>query len=305
MGISPAMSAIKTMADTIAARQCSVMILGETGTGKEMVARYIHAQSDRADQPFVPVDCSALSDTLFESQLFGHVAGAFTGALRDSLGFIRAANGGTLFLDEIGELSVPLQAKLLRVIQERAVVPVGDSYPQPVDIRILAATHRDLFAMVRDGTFRQDLYFRLNVVVTTLPPLRERLEDVAPLANHFLQAQANLYDEPKRHLSEEAIQAMQRYSWPGNVRELANAMEAAHVLAKSDTVQLEDLPIRLQSPSAVAHTHSDLCLAEIERRTIAEALRRTNHGKAAAARLLGINVQRLNRRIGRLKISAD
>lgn len=297
------MAAIKEMADTLASRQCSVMILGETGTGKEMVARYIHVRSNRASQPFVPVDCSAISETLFESQMFGHVAGAFTGAVRDSLGFIRAAHGGTLFLDEVGELSLPLQAKLLRVIQERCVVPVGDAYPQPVDVRIVAATHRDLAAMVREGGFRQDLYFRLNVVVTTLPPLRERPDDIPPLADHFLQAQADLYDEPKRCLSEEAAQALKRYAWPGNVRELSNAMEMAHVLARSATIEPANLPLSLQSPTAAGPAVSDLCLAEIERRAIVEALRRTNCRKSAAARLLGINVQRLNRRISRFNIS--
>ena len=305
IGVSAAMAAIKGMAETVARRQCTVMILGETGVGKEVIARYIHAESDRADAPFIPVDCSAISETLFESQMFGHVAGAFTGAIRESLGFVRAADGGTLFLDEIGELSLPHQAKLLRVIQERCVVPVGEAHPQPVDVRILAATHRDLAAMVREGTFRQDLYFRLNVVVTTLPPLRERPDDIAHLADHFLQAQADLYEEPKRQLCEEAVAALQQYSWPGNVRELANAMEAAHVLARGDTIQPSDLPVRVQSAAAVDEAVSDLCLAEVERRTIAEALRRTNYCKAAAGRLLGINIQRLNRRISHLQIATD
>jgi transcriptional regulator with PAS, ATPase and Fis domain len=267
-----------------------------------MVARYIHARSDRAAAPFIPVDCSALSDTLFASEMFGHVRGAFTGAVRDSLGFIRAADGGTLLLDEIGELSLPLQAKLLRVIQERCVVPVGDAHPQPVNVRIICATHRDLPAMVREGTFREDLYFRLNVVVTTLPPLRERTEDILPLADHFLKTQARLYEEPLRRLSDEAACALENYSWPGNVRELSNAMEVAHALSKRDTIELADLPVRLQSPRAESAATSDLCLVDVERRTIAEALRRTNFCKAKASRLLGINIQRLNRRISRLKI---
>jgi transcriptional regulator with PAS, ATPase and Fis domain len=296
------MEAEKAVAETVASRQCTVVILGETGTGKEMVARYIHDQSARRDAPFIPVDCSALSDTLFASEMFGHVRGAFTGAVRDSLGFVRAADGGTLFLDEIGELSLPLQAKLLRVIQERCVVPVGESHSQPVDVRIVCATHRDLAAMVREGTFREDLYFRLSVVVTTLPPLRERADDIVPLANHFLELQAALYDEPRRMLSDDAARAMQEYSWPGNVRELSNAMEAAHVLAKGETVELADLPIKVQLPRKDDAPQSDLCLEVIERRTIAEALRRTNFCKAAASRMLGINIQRLNRRIARLKI---
>ena len=284
------------------------MVLGETGAGKEMLARHIHALSDRSEAPFIPVDCSALSDTLFESELFGHVKGAFTGAVRDSLGFIRAADGGTLFLDEIGELSLPLQAKLLRVIQERQVVPVGSTAPVPVDVRIVCATHRDLSAMVRDGLFRQDLFFRLNVVVLNMPPLRERPADVVVLAEHFLRAQANLYGETVKSLASEAIDALVRYPWPGNVRELANVIEHAHVLAAGDRIDVTDLPERLQAhargegervadPSA-----SELCLAHVERRTIAEALRRTNGNKAAACRLLGINIQRLNRRIAKLHI---
>jgi transcriptional regulator with PAS, ATPase and Fis domain len=305
IGKSAAMAAIKNVAATVASRQCTVMILGETGSGKEMVARYIHSKSDRRDSPLIPVDCSALSDGLFESQMFGHVRGAFTGAVGDSLGFIRAADGGTLFLDEIGELSLPLQAKLLRVIQERCVVPVGQAHAHPVDVRIIAATHRDLPAMVREGAFRQDLYFRLNVVVTTLPPLRERVDDVLSLADHFLQMQADLYEEPKRRLSSQAAAALQAYSWPGNVRELANAMEAAHVLAPSEEIRVVDLPLRLQSPRRNAATASELSLVEMERRLIREALRRTDFCKAAASRLLGINIQRLNRRIDRLKISAD
>ena len=305
IGKSAAMSSIKAVANMIAARQCTVMILGETGSGKEMVARYIHSHSDRRDAPLIPVDCSALSEGLFESQMFGHVRGAFTGAVGDSLGFVRAAEGGTLFLDEIGELSLPLQAKLLRVIQERCVVPVGDAHAHPVDVRIIAATHRDLSAMVREGTFRQDLYFRLNVVVTTLPPLRERVEDVLPLADHFLQLQADLYEEPKRRLALEAAEALKQYSWPGNVRELANAMESAHVLAPGEEIRLADLPLRLQSPRPAGPSASELSLVEMERQLIREALRRTDFCKAAASRLLGINIQRLNRRIDRLKISAE
>lgn len=303
VGRSAAMDSIKSVASTVAPRQCTVMILGETGAGKEMVARYIHAQSDRSDAPLIPVDCSALSDTLFESQMFGHVQGAFTGAVRESLGFVRAADGGTLFLDEVGELSLPLQAKLLRVIQERCVTPVGDTRAHEVDVRIIAATHRDLALMVREGTFRQDLFFRLNVVVTTLPPLRERTEDILPLANHFLQKQADLYDEPVRRLSDEAAAALVRYTWPGNVRELANAMESAHVLAQGETIELADLPIRLQSSRSASIGAPELCLTELERRTIAEALRRTGYCKAKASRMLGINIQRLNRRIERLNIS--
>ncbi len=302
VGGSSSFTAVKEIAESIATRRSTVMILGETGSGKEMLARHIHAQSDRVNAPFIPVDCSALSDTLFESELFGHVKGAFTGAMRDSLGFIRAADGGTLFLDEIGELSPQLQAKLLRVIQERQVVPVGDTKPRAVDVRIVCATHRDLPTMVRDGTFRQDLYFRLNIVVLTLPPLRERPEDVRLLARHFLDAQAAIYRETPKQLSDEALHTLQRHSWPGNIRELANVIEHAHVLAGDAIIGRDDLPERLRHTSPTGSA-SELSLNDVERRTIVEALRRTNNRKIAACRLLGINIQRLNRRMVKLKIA--
>jgi len=296
------MSAVKDIAASIAARRCTVMIHGETGSGKEMLARHLHQLSDRTKNPFVPVDCSSLTDTLFESELFGHVRGAFTGAVRDSLGFIRAADTGTLFLDEIGELSLPMQSKLLRVVQERIVVPVGSGKPHPVDVRIICATHRNLTEMVREGTFREDLYFRLNVVVLQVPPLRERTADILPLARHFLETQAALYDETPREISDAAGQLLMRYAWPGNVRELANVMEHAHVLSL-DLVDVSNLPDRLRiAQSAPNSEGSDLLLQGIERRAIVEALRRTKFSKAAASRLLGINIQRLNRRIQRLGI---
>jgi len=307
VGESLGMRSLKEIARGISPRRSTVMLLGETGSGKEMFARFIHQSSRRVTKPFIPVDCSSLSDTLFESELFGHVKGAFTGANRDSLGFIRAADGGTLFLDEIGELSLPLQAKLLRVVQERAVVPVGDTRPRPVDIRVVVATHRNLEEMVRRGEFRQDLYFRLNVVVLRIPPLRQRREDVVPLASFFLKTQAELYGETPKTLSPEVSAVLESYQWPGNVRELANVMEHAHVLAQSGNVQISDLPPRLQQasqfdPTAPAAQAVELSLLDVERRTIAEAMKRVKGNKAAASRLLGINIQRLNRRIEKLGI---
>jgi two-component system response regulator HydG len=280
------------------------MILGETGTGKEMLARYIHENSLRANKPFIPVDCSSLSDTLFESELFGHVKGAFTGAMRDSLGFIRASDGGTLFLDEIGELSLALQSKLLRVLQEKVVVPVGDTNPRPVDLRIVTATNRDLEAMVRQGTFRQDLYFRLNVVVLRTPALRERVQDILPLAEYFLGVQSELYNESLKKVSSAVVEVFQAYAWPGNVRELANVMEHAHVLASGDTIELSDIPLRLQTGNRKPAMDESLSLEDVERHTIAAALKRSNYNKALASRMLGINIQRLNRRIVRLGIAA-
>jgi len=306
IGDSVAMAEVRRIADSIAARESTVMILGETGAGKEMLASYVHRRSKRAAKPFIPVDCSSLADTLFESELFGHVKGAYTGATRDSLGFIRSAEGGTLFLDEIGELSLPLQSKLLRVLQERVVTPVGSTKPIPVDIRVLCATNRPLEEMVRRGEFRQDLYFRLNVVTLQLPALRERQDDILPLCRHFLSVQAKIYHEPHRELSLEACEALTSYPWPGNVRELANVMEHAHVLAGSDLIEVKDLPPRIaEQHDAFEHSvESDVNLLDVERSTIAKALKRANGNKAAAARMLGLNIQRLNRRMAKLNIQS-
>ena len=304
VGESQPMLDLKRVANGIAVRQSTVMILGETGTGKEMLARYIHENSLRSQQPFIPVDCSSLSDALFESELFGHVKGAFTGAMRDSLGFVRAADKGTLFLDEIGELSLPLQAKLLRVLQERVVVPVGDTRPIPVDVRIVTATNRDLEEMVRKGAFRQDLYFRLNVVQLKTPALRERPVDVIMLANHFLGLQSSLYNEPRKQISGSVAEVLGGYAWPGNVRELANVMEHAHVLASGHTIELSDIPLRLQTAAAKpAPMGESFSLEDVERQTIAGALKKSNYNKALASRMLGINIQRLNRRIVRLGLA--
>jgi len=306
VGESQPMLELKRVASGIAVRQSTVMILGETGTGKEMLARHIHDHSLRADKPFIPVDCTSLADGLFESELFGHVKGAFTGAMRDSLGFVRASDGGTLFLDEIGELSLPLQAKLLRVLQEKVVVPVGDTRPIPVDLRVVTATNRDLEDMVRRGTFRQDLFFRLNVVQLRTPPLRDRPTDILALANHFLALQAALYNEPKKSISTDVADVLTGYNWPGNVRELANVMEHAHVLAAGDRVEVGDIPLRLRTASAAKPVFAaeSFSLEDVERQTIAAAMKKANYNKAMASRMLGINIQRLNRRITHLGIPA-
>jgi transcriptional regulator with PAS, ATPase and Fis domain len=278
------------------------MIFGETGTGKEMLARFIHAQSPRANRPFIPVDCTAFSETLFESQLFGHLKGAFTGAHRESLGFIRAAHGGTLFLDEIGELGLNLQVKLLRVLQERRVVPVGDSQAQAVDIRVICATNRDLSAMVASGTFRQDLFFRLQVISLHLPPLRARPDDLIPLSEYCLAQLAELSGGPPKQLSVAAAEALLRHSWPGNVRELFNVIEHAHVLSDGPAIELHDLPVPLSTGEFRAHSLSEFNLHQVERRTIIEALKRCNYNRSAACQLLGLELRRLNRRVASLKI---
>lgn len=300
VGRSPAMATVREVATDVARRRSTVMIFGETGSGKEVVARHVHAHSDRAGGPFIPVDCTTLTEGLFESEMFGHVRGAFTGAVRDSLGIVRSADGGTLFLDELGELSLAMQAKLLRVLQDRQVTPVGDRRPRLVDVRVVCATHRDLGEMVRAGRFREDLYYRLNVVVVQVPPLRARLEDVADLARHFLKVQADVYDEPVKRLAPDAVAALTAYGWPGNVRELANVMEHAHVLTRGESITAADLPPRLLTTTAeVVNTSldADVHLPTIERHAIGKALRRCANNKAAASRLLGLNIQRLNRRL--------
>lgn len=306
IGDAPAFDAARRTAARIARRRSTVMIHGETGSGKEMLARFVHHRSNRAAKPFIPVDCTSITGSLFESEMFGHVRGAFTGAIRSTLGFFRAADGGTLFLDEVGELTPPQQAKLLRVLQERRVVPIGETRGYPVDVRVITATHRNLREMVGSGAFRQDLFFRLNVVSLHLPPLRQRREDVVALAKHFLKIQAEVYEEPVKALSREAARALEDYAWPGNVREMANVMEQAHVLASGEEVALKDLPPEVSKPAAASSQMPgahDLRLENLERAAIAEALLRTRFNKAAASRLLGINIQRLARRMSRLGIS--
>ncbi|MDO8301877.1 MAG: sigma 54-interacting transcriptional regulator, partial [Sedimentisphaerales bacterium] len=228
----------------------------------------------------------------------------FTGAVSDSMGFARAADGGTLFLDEIGELSLRLQGKLLRLLQERSVVAVGDVRQHKVNVRVIAATNKNLQEMVHAGAFREDLFFRLNVVTMTMPPLRERMDDIRPLANHFLHVQADLYNEQKKTLSAEAADSLCRYDWPGNIRQLANVMEHAHVLTDSTVIELRTLPSVLQQYSGRSTTSAQpMTLDEIERQAIKQALEQTHYCKATAARRLNVNIQRLDRLMQRLEIS--
>lgn len=301
---SAPMRALGRMAQRIAPRRSTVLITGETGCGKEMLARQVHMHSDRSDHPFIPVDCTTLTGNLFESELFGHTRGAFTGAHHETMGFIRCAEGGTVFLDEIGELPPPMQAKLLRVLQERTVTPVGSTRPHAVNVRFVVATNRNLWQMVEEGTFRSDLYFRLNVVSLHIPPLRQRVDDIIPLAQHFIAQQAALYDEPPCRLSPKAADALRLWHWPGNVRELSNVIEQAHILCTGRAIELDDLPPHLRTARPIPPTHEvqSLTLDQIERQAIVNALRRSGQCKAAAGRLLGINIQRLNRRIHRLGI---
>jgi DNA-binding NtrC family response regulator len=304
IGRSSALASILDTIDAIAARKCSVIITGETGVGKEMVARQIHNASDRCHKVFVPVDCTTLTGQLFESQLFGHVRGAFTGAVDSTLGFFRAADGGTVFLDEISEIPLELQAKLLRVLQEGAVTPLGSTKSYPVDVRILCATNVNLSEMVKEGTFRADLYYLLNVVTLEVPPLRQRKEDILLLAEYFLANQSAFYCEPPKVLSATAKELLLNYFWPGNVRELANAMERAYVLTAGREIQPAVLPFELIIADSPAYPRHELpTLDEVKRNIITKTLEFTKGRKIAAAKILGIERRCLNRLINKLEIS--
>ena len=293
VGTTAAMREVQKAVGMLADSDATVLITGETGTGKEVVARAIHRHGRRAAQGFTAVNCAAIPAGLLESQLFGHVRGAFTGAVGDALGSIRAAHKGTLFLDEIGDMDLVMQAKLLRVLQERVVVPLGGK-PTAVDIRVLAATHRDLAAMVRAGTFREDLYWRLGVVPLHLPPLRERVGDIVPLAEHFLARGAGV----ARQLSGEAAARLVRHGWPGNVRELRNAMERVAALACRPVVAADDLgflgdvPLATPAEDMMAGTLPE-AVARVEAAMIRRALANSGGNRAEAARLLGIHRQLL------------
>ena len=304
VGQSTAFVSICDTIDTIAPRNNAVIILGETGTGKEMVARQIHARSRRFRKPFIPMDCTSLNGNILESQLFGHVKGSFTGAVTDTLGFFRAADGGTIFLDEIGELDLELQAKLLRVLQEASVTPLGSTHTHPIDIRVLCATNRDLKQMIRAGTFRADLYFRLNIITLEVPPLRERSEDIVPLCQHFLAKQAMLYAEPVKRLSPQAAEVLKHYDWPGNVRELANVMESAHILCRSDVIETSDLPSDVMTGDIVTAMKQDgfFTFKQLEKQLVVRALQKANGRKMAAAKLLDIDHRKLGRLVEEFEI---
>jgi transcriptional regulator with PAS, ATPase and Fis domain len=304
IGVSPAFRSILEVVEAIAARKCPIIITGETGVGKEMVARQIYSVSDRAGKVFVPVDCTTLTGQLFESQLFGHVKGAFTGAVDNTLGFFRAADGGTIFLDEISEIPLELQAKLLRVIQEGTVTPLGSTKSCPIDIRIICATNRSLPEMVKDGSFRSDLYYRLNVVNLEVPPLRQRKEDIIPLAEYFLTNQSEFYAEPAKMLSDSVKTLLLNYAWPGNVRELANAMERAYVLTAGREIKSSSLPFEIIIAESESYPKHELpTLDEVKRKIITQTLEFTNGRKLAAAEILGIERRSLNRLIKKLNIS--
>ena len=298
IGVSMKMQRVYKMIEKVSQHEYPVLILGESGTGKELVARSIHFSGPRKDRPFAPVDCSALVPTLIESELFGYLKGAFTGAMQANQGLLEASQGGALFLDEIGDIPVDLQAKLLRALQEREVKPVGLTERRHINVRVIAATNRDLDAVIRSGSFRQDLYFRLNVVQIKLPPLREHKSDIPILVTAFLER----FSDPRgpvRTISEDAMHRLIAYDWPGNVRELENAIERAVALGSGPMLSVADLPSNLQypSPERVPEKDEILPLEELERRAILRTLRETGGDKLSAARMLGIGKTTLYRKL--------
>ncbi|HVF29056.1 MAG TPA: sigma-54 dependent transcriptional regulator, partial [Pyrinomonadaceae bacterium] len=300
IGRSPRMQAVYQMIETIADVQSTVLITGESGTGKEMVARAVHNLSPRAEKPFMPINCGAFTETLLESELFGYVRGAFTGATANRKGLFEAADKGTIFLDEIGEMSPTMQVKLLRVLQERKVRPVGAHEEASFDTRVIAATNRDLQAMVKAGTFREDLFYRVSVIPIELPPLREKREDIADLVEHFLQ-KFGAQSGRSITVSEKAMELLERYSWPGNVRELEHTVERAVALERSGTIRPESLPQQITNynPARVTSVfdlpEEGLNLAahleQLEQRYILEALRRTGGNQTRAAEILHLSVR--------------
>ncbi|HLV66421.1 MAG TPA: sigma-54 dependent transcriptional regulator [Polyangiaceae bacterium] len=315
LGKSPAMRAVGDLIRRIAATRTTVLITGESGTGKERVARAIHRLSDRASGPFLVVNCGALPEALMESELFGHEKGAFTGAQNRHAGLFREADGGSLLLDEVGELPATLQVKLLRVLQERAVRPVGATQELPVDVRVMAATNRDIEADVAAGKFRSDLYYRLNVLRVTLPPLRERREDVPVLAESFVRRFADELGKEITGFTPDAVRALQSYSFPGNVRELENVIERAVALAGGRVIGLGDLPPELSGMAGAPTpallelppegTRLDDILSEVERRLILAALERTGGVRTRAAELLGITFRSLRYRLKKHGLGGD
>jgi len=294
---SPAMRRTLEMVALAAGADAPVLLLGESGTGKELLARALHAASARRERPFVTLNCAAIPETLLESQLFGYRRGAFTDAREDRAGVLQEAEGGTVLLDEIGDMPLALQAKVLRLLQNREIHPLGAAAPVTVDVRLVAATHRDLEALCAEGRFRRDLYYRLNVLPVRVPPLRERLEDLVPLAGHFLAVHGRTTGREGVTLSLEAMELLRRHAWPGNVRELENAILRALVIGSGRAIGPEDLPEHIRPARAGAEGERVRLLAEVEKEQVLRALRAVGGNKAAAARLLGLDRKTLYRKL--------
>ncbi len=307
VGNSEAMIEVYKTIDKVKDSKATVLILGETGTGKELVARAIHYNSIRSDKPFIPVNCAALTESLLESELFGYVKGAFTGAIKDKQGVFETADGGTVFLDEIGDISLRLQQVLLRVLENGEIQPVGSTKRKKVDVRVLAATNRNLEELMETSAFRADLYYRLNVISLRLPSLVERREDIAALAGYFLTKYSAENNKAIKGISKEALRALERYDWPGNVRELENVIERATLLENADEITLESIPEKIRTSldkPPVALDEDLKTLEEVGRAYIIRVLEKTGGNKAKASDILGINRTSLWRMMQRLKIVA-
>jgi len=316
IGDSPSFRRVLQAIDSVRESNATILLTGESGTGKEMVARAIHKHGNRADKPFVAVNCAAIPEGLLESEMFGHRKGAFTGAVTDRIGRFQQADKGTLFLDEIGEMPLALQAKILRALQERVIEPVGDPRERKVDVRVIAATNKNLLEAVANKEFREDLYYRLNVFPIPLPALRARVEDIAPLARHFAHSLGAAAGKRITGFSPQALQAMAHYSWPGNIRELQNCVERATIVASGAVIEDDDLPAYLfaSSPAgsgailnegASVPPDLDAALAEVEKAYILAALAQSNGVQAAAAQLIGISERSFWYRLKKLGIHVD
>jgi DNA-binding NtrC family response regulator len=318
VGESPAFRRVLQAVDSVRESSATILLTGESGTGKEMVARAIHKHGNRADKPFVAVNCAAIPEGLLESEMFGHRKGAFTGAVADRIGRFQQADKGTLFLDEVGDMPLALQAKILRALQERVIEPVGDPRERKVDVRVIAATNKDLLEAVAKKEFREDLYYRLNVFPIPLPALRERVEDIAPLARHFAHTLGATAGKRITGFSADALLTMTRYPWPGNIRELQNCVERATIVAANHTIEEQDLPGYLFGARPVSSRAAailsdgpgipkdlDAALAEVEKAYILAALQETNGVQAAAAQLIGISERSLWYRLKKLEIHVD
>jgi two-component system response regulator PilR (NtrC family) len=305
LGNSAAIQSIRTKINKLARSQAPVYISGESGAGKELVARMIHENGPRRDKPFVPVNCGAIPEALMESEFFGHKKGSFTGAVADKEGLFQAANGGTLFLDEVADLPLQMQVKLLRAIQEKSVRPVGAQKEMPIDVRILSATHKDLATLVKEGNFRQDLFYRINVIELHVPSLRERAEDIPQLAENVLNKLADTLGGTTPTLSDDAIKALSTYAFPGNVRELENILERAITLCDDNEIAADDLMLpdadaqQAQLPDE-GTVQLDPYLNSKEKEAIVSALEQTRYNKTAAAKLLGISFRALRYRLKKL-----
>jgi DNA-binding NtrC family response regulator len=297
IGDSQEMKDVFSIIQKVACTDASVLILGENGTGKELVARALHRNSSRADDVFISVDLGAITETLFESELFGHVRGAFTDAKQDRPGRLEIASGGTLFLDEIGNLSLPLQAKLLTAIEKREVIRVGSNKPRPIDIRLICATNLPIHKMAKEGTFRQDLLYRINTVEIPLPPLRERIEDIKPLTDHFLESFSKKYKKPIKGVNAEAIKKLEQYNWPGNVRELQHALERTIIMCDTDFLKPGDFLLCYQEITTEEIEFNNFNLEDVEQQIIRKVLSRHKGNITQAARELGLTRTSLYRRL--------